>query len=99
MYINEQTLIRLPVFTKSGDKLGHIIDIEIDLENHQVRKYFVGALFQKGTYLIGPSQILKITDEKIIVEDTVMKDPTQSIRKKPILPRRLDTVLPIETKN
>ena len=98
MYINEQTLIRLPVFTKAGEKLGHIIDIEIDVESHQVRKYFVGARFQKETYLIAPSQILEITEEKVIVEDNVMKDPAAA-KKKPILPRSLDAVLPRELEN
>ncbi|MFA6105770.1 MAG: PRC-barrel domain-containing protein [Patescibacteria group bacterium] len=99
MFINEQTLIRLPVVTKSGDKLGHIIDIEIDVDNHQIRKYFVSSRFQKDTYLIAPSQILQITDEKIVVEDTVIKDPSKLLKKKNILPRNLDAVLPAEFKN
>ena len=99
MFINEQTLIRLPVVTKSGTKLGHVIDIEIDVDDHRIRKYFVSARFQKDTYLIAPSQILEITDEKIIVDDNVLKDPVTLLKKKIVLPRSLDTVLPSETKN
>ena len=91
MIINEQTLIRLPVFTRSGEKLGHIIDIEIDVESNQVRKYFVGGRFQKDVYLIAPAQIVEITQEKIIVEDTVMKDPGE-VKKKSVLPGKFGAV-------
>lgn len=74
MIINHHTLLRLPVFTASGAKLGYIIDIEIDLENHGIRKYAVGhKLFTKNIYLVSPLQIKHIDAKKIIVEDGVLK--------------------------
>jgi sporulation protein YlmC with PRC-barrel domain len=97
MIINEQTLIRLPVFTRSGDKLGHVIDIEFDTENHAVRKYLVGARFQKEIYLVAPVQVIEIGEEKIVVEDGVTKDPVVADLKKQILPRGLDTAMPRTT--
>lgn len=99
MFINEQTLIRLPVFTKAGEKLGHIIDIEIDIESHAVRKYLVGARFKKDIYLVTPSQIISISEEKIMVEDTILKDPEIAIKKKPIFRPGLDAALPTKTNN
>jgi sporulation protein YlmC with PRC-barrel domain len=93
MYINEQKLIHLPVFTQSGEKLGHVVDIEIDLEAHMIRKYMVGTRFRKETYLITPAQIVKIDDKQIIVEDTVSKVPGEGEDKKSVLPK-LDTLMP-----
>lgn len=96
MYINEQKLIHLPVFTESGEKLGHVVDIEIDLEAHVIRKYIVGTRFRKDTYLVTPAQILKIDDKQIVVEDTVSKVPEESSEKKSVVPPKLDTLMPIE---
>jgi sporulation protein YlmC with PRC-barrel domain len=78
MYINHQKLIHLPVVTESGTKLGHVYDLEIDIETHQIRKYMVGPRFiGKETYLITPAQIKSITEEKMIVEDTITKAPEE----------------------
>lgn len=63
----------LPVVTKSEVKLGVITDIELDTESQSVLHYLV----QRGQILgrlqepliIHRSQVLSITDEKMIVED------------------------------
>lgn len=83
-------MIRLPVFTESGEKLGHISDFEIDIETHQIRKYIVvSGVISKDTYLVNPSQIVSITEEKIIVADNIVKET--AAEKKPIVPPALDT--------
>lgn len=93
MFVNHQKLIHLPVFTESGTKLGHIYDLEIDIETHHVRKYMVGPRFMgKETYLINPAQIKSITADKIIVEDTITKTP-EPAKKKVGIPPALDTPL------
>lgn len=94
MIINEQTLIRLPVFTEAMKKLGHVIDIEFDVESHSVRKYMVGARFQKEVYLVSPAQVISITEEKIIVEDGVIKDVEAADLKDRIMPRGFDAAVP-----
>lgn len=91
MYINQQKLIRLPVFTESGEKLGHVHDFEIDIETHQIRKYIVTSGFiNRDTYLVTPMQIVSITDEKIVVEDTIIKDTSETVKKR-VAPPALDT--------
>lgn len=91
MYINQQKLIRLPVFTESGEKLGHVHDFEIDLETHQIRKYLVvSGLISKDVYYISPAQIVSVTDDKIIVEDATLKN-LETASKKRMVPPALDT--------
>ncbi len=91
MFINHQKLIHLPVFTESGTKLGHVYDLEIDLDTHQIRKYMVGPRFiGKETYLITPAQIKSITAEKMVVEDTITKAPEEA--KKTRIPPIIDTM-------
>lgn len=66
-------LIRLPVVTESGHKLGHMYDVELDGETHAVRKYLVKqGVINKEEYLVAPLQIKSITAEQIIVEDGVL---------------------------
>lgn len=67
--------MRLPVYTESGEHLGRVHDAEIDLDTHAVRKYVVAPRFiGRESYLITPVQIKAVTDKKIIVEDTILKD-------------------------
>ena len=99
MIINEQTLIRLPVVTKSGEKLGHIIDIEFDIDTHSVRKYLVGARFRKEIYFVAPVQIISIEEDKILVEDGVLKNVEKGSVRKNIIRGGLDAVLPTTIDN
>lgn len=92
MFIYQQKLIHLPVFTESGAKLGHIIDMEIDIEDHHVRKYIVGKFLGKETYLITPVQIKSISEDKIIVEDTILKEKDIAPKKR-VVPPAMDTPL------
>lgn len=86
-------MIHTPVFTQSGVKLGHIYDVEIDIETHHVRKYFIGPRFLgKETYLVTPVQIISITDQKIIVEDNIVKESDVEPKKSVTRPT-LDTPL------
>ena len=74
MFIDWHTITHLPVFTASGQKLGNIREIEIDVENHQVRKYLVSHGFiSKETFLVTPLQIRSITADRIIVDDAIIK--------------------------
>lgn len=76
MYINLQSLIKLPVFTQMGDKIGHVKDLEIDVELHSIRHYIVEqGLIGKDHFWVAPSQVISITAEKIIVHDAILSDP------------------------
>ncbi|HLD61248.1 MAG TPA: PRC-barrel domain-containing protein [Patescibacteria group bacterium] len=75
MVINLQSLLHLPVFTKSGTNLGKVHDLKIDVDTHAIKQYIVeSGLIAKHHYLIGPAQVIEITEEKIVVDDTITKD-------------------------
>jgi sporulation protein YlmC with PRC-barrel domain len=78
MLINYSQLINLPVETKNNEFLGKISDLEIDIDNLNIRKLYVKSsnlirgLFE-DVLIIDQSQILEITNEKIIVKDEAKK--------------------------
>lgn len=74
MIISLRQLMRLPVYTESGTKLGHVSDLEIDVDTHNVMQYVVRPnAFSAKYYLIKNSQVKDITKDKIIVYDNVLK--------------------------
>ena len=76
MYINLQILIRLPVFTETGAKIGHVRDLEIDVETHTIRHYIVEhGIIGKDHYWVAPSQIVSVSTEKVVVKDAILTDP------------------------
>ncbi|HLD27650.1 MAG TPA: PRC-barrel domain-containing protein [Patescibacteria group bacterium] len=77
MQLTFNQLKNLPVYTSSGDLLGKIEEVEIDPRTHQVVKYQVKSQeiikrLTTGNLLISPSQIISLTNEKMVVEDNVV---------------------------
>ena len=71
-----KTLNHLPVENRSGDKLGRIVDFEMDPENHQIVVYVVRpsrltSPLVKSDLRISDSQVVSLTAEKMVVEDNV----------------------------
>lgn len=67
-------LKNLPVFTRSGIKLGQIADIEIDLDSQSIIRYVVRrGIVSRGILLIHRGQVISITNEKMTVEDAVVQ--------------------------
>ncbi len=66
-------ILHLPVETHSGIKLGTVSGAEIDVEQHVVMRYVVKSSHLPrplaSELLIAPSQVINITEEKMIVED------------------------------
>lgn len=79
MQLSSRQVIGLPVETKSGLKLGVVADFEIDTEQQAVARYVVKpALVPRllaRELMVGASQVVSITNEKIIVEDGVVSEP------------------------
>ena len=77
MFIHSKDLLKLPVETKSGDFLGKISGLDMDIESHFVRRYYVRAITTAnllhgslyGELTIASSMVVSITNEKMIVED------------------------------
>lgn len=70
-------LLRLPVTTQSGEFLGRVSDVELELESSTIRAYLVSPSFVKGLftseqYIITPSQVISISADKMIVKDGVV---------------------------
>lgn len=78
MILKKQDIINLPVYTQSGNHLGKVADFELSTSSHLIERYIirsgliVGGILQKDL-LISPSQVISITQEKMIVEDTLIR--------------------------
>jgi sporulation protein YlmC with PRC-barrel domain len=65
-----QKILGLPVVTESGTTLGKVRDVNLDLDTHMVNHYIVAKRLQKTPLLITPKQVVSISDERMVVEDT-----------------------------
>ncbi|MFH1236625.1 MAG: PRC-barrel domain-containing protein [Parcubacteria group bacterium] len=76
MTLSERELFSLPVETRSGVPIGSVVGIELDTATHRIIHYRVerGALVFKKIMLIAPIQVLSLTNEKMVVEDTMVKE-------------------------
>ena len=89
MYLSNDNIIKLPVFTKSGDKLGQVSHFEVDTISQQIVKYYVKSgglvneLLRKDKELIiDQSQVISISAEKMVVEDLTAKERADLLEKK-----------------
>lgn len=74
MLLDLKTIKRLNVETESGVGLGKIVDLEIDVDSHGVVKYVVVKskfLNSSERLLISPAQVVHVTENKMIVQDTL----------------------------
>lgn len=72
MLIRWNQLKKIPVYTQSGLYLGKVSGLEIDLESHIIRAYFVRKVLAPELS-IHREQVVSITIEKMTVEDGVVK--------------------------
>ena len=88
MRLSNKQILNLPVYTRSEDFLGRIIGFEIDAANHQIVQYHVGSsssmkniLKNKPDFLISENQVIEVNEEKMTVEDLVIKELEEDIEK------------------
>lgn len=72
-----EQLHHLPVYTQSGDKVGVIEGVTVQADQHLVDAYEIkpSALFARffaKSLLVSPKQVIALTAEKMIVEDTAI---------------------------
>lgn len=76
MKIAWSQLHRLPVQTESGQKIGLVEGVSIDVDAHTVQFYEIKpggvilGLFTKNL-LVAPHEVISITAERMVVKDTV----------------------------
>lgn len=74
MFINLQKLLRLPVYTESGTKLGRIFDLELDAAAQTIMRYLVRSNFLSVKYfLIAGAQVKEIKNDRVVVYDSALK--------------------------
>jgi sporulation protein YlmC with PRC-barrel domain len=78
MRISSKKLLHLPVFTESGENLGKIAEIIVNIDTHLIEQYVVHAshliedIFAKEL-VIDNSQILSINNDRMVVNDLISK--------------------------
>lgn len=78
MRISNSDLINLPVYTKSGKHLGKISSFELEADSGKIENFHVKTGLIEGLWheqlVINSSQVIEITEDKMIVEDNVEKE-------------------------
>lgn len=85
MLILSKKLFDLPVYTKGGQLLGEVDDIEIETDGQLVVNYQVGSKSMLKNLLgnkliINREQIVSISEEKIVVDDNLAEQKTMLSR-------------------
>ncbi|MEK7139235.1 MAG: PRC-barrel domain-containing protein [Patescibacteria group bacterium] len=85
-------LQRLPVITVSGQELGRVVDVELDSQTHQIKKFVIRprrslAQLWGGQLLIAPSQVRSITADAMTVDDLITtQSATLPVMPQPAVP-------------
>ncbi|MFA6485894.1 MAG: PRC-barrel domain-containing protein [Candidatus Magasanikbacteria bacterium] len=74
MFMPVKKILSLPVVTASNVKLGMVLDVIFDIENHSARQYIVGRRLVGKKLVIGSSQVILISNEKMVVDDAVLRE-------------------------
>ena len=79
MRISSDDLLNLPVESQSGQHLGRISGLDVDIDAHRITRYRVKTGLIKGLWhqqlLIDPAQVISISKEKMVVEDGAVREP------------------------
>ena len=87
MKLANSDLVNLPVYTQSGTHLGHIASFELDLETGKIENFNVKTGLIQGLWheqlVINQSQVIEITEKKMVVEDNVSKQRVPGLKLAP----------------
>ncbi|HLC64179.1 MAG TPA: PRC-barrel domain-containing protein [Patescibacteria group bacterium] len=76
MFVNSSQLKNLPVYTKSGDFLGRVEEVEIDVNSQMIARYIVKSsrIVKRITsqkLVIATNQVVSLDAKKLVVEDSL----------------------------
>lgn len=81
MRLTSKQILNLPVYTRSEDFLGRVIGFELEAASHRIVQYHVGSssfikniMHNRPDFLISEKQVIELTEEKMTVEDSVIKE-------------------------
>jgi len=89
MNLKKKELINLPVYTQGEQHLGKIVDFELEPTSQTVEKYYIKSqdiiknLLQKEL-LISKDQVVSISHDRMVVEDSVVKEKVKGVVKKAV---------------
>lgn len=91
----------VPVVTRSGDRIGRLLDVEIDPETQLavtfvVRPSPIAATLVRASLRIARSQVVAITPAQVVVEDAVRREPIESRASRAPLTKDVSPALPTE---
>lgn len=88
MIMTWKHLRNLSVETQSGERLGRVVDAELDAETHTIITYLVrpsriAQQFVRSELRIHRSQVVSLTSERMVVEDAARPAATERGRGRP----------------
>ena len=86
MKISSQKLINIPVETESGQLLGVVESFNVDIDSQSILEYNIKPANKvldliKNDLIVSRGQVVCITREKIVVEDTCLSDKVEQQQK------------------
>ncbi len=102
MIMKARQLRNLPVETRSGQHLGRLVDVELDVETQTIVTFIVrpGRLAQQLTrseLRIHRSQVVSLSPERLVVEDAAGQAASEPRRARPGLAKDVAPVIPAES--
>jgi sporulation protein YlmC with PRC-barrel domain len=87
MRYRDSQLAGVPVYTRSGNHVGRLVGFVIESDTHEVIQY---AVKKSGTFelllpkefLVNRSQVVSVSEEKLIVEDAAVTEKAKEKKKK-----------------
>ena len=87
MRVSSTDLINLPVYTKSGNHIGKVASFELDSDTGMIENFYVKTGLIEGLWheqlMIHRSQVVEITVEKMVVDDTTIKEHLRNLNLAP----------------
>ena len=90
MRLKNKQLLNLPAYTKANDFLGRVSSFEVDSETRLIVKYYIGSsslvrkiLKDEPELIINDSAVIEISEEKMIVKDSVIKQKVNEAENAP----------------
>jgi hypothetical protein len=101
MLISQKQLKKVMVETQNGQFLGYIVGFEVETDTGVVEKYWVKAKLAlanlwDNNILINKNQIINFDEEKMVVDDAVVKIVNSKIEKLAQV-RKLEKAEPVIT--
>ncbi|MFA6908543.1 MAG: hypothetical protein WC289_01520 [Patescibacteria group bacterium] len=80
MMISRKQLMRLDVVTQSGQHVGRVVDLDIDVDTHAICRYHIADStpmlpgIPLRTLSVAPVQVISIDEHQMVIEDAFVKD-------------------------